>query len=82
MQEEFITQYKSISEMIERCYPQANIALLFSIEDVLNVFSEIAQMHWWSVWSGCFSKYNNLFKLVYFVLDYHIEWQYLHGFIL
>lgn len=45
MQEEFIAQYKSISEMIERCYPQANIALLFSIEDVLNVFSEIAQMH-------------------------------------
>lgn len=59
MQEEFIAQYKSISEMIERCYPQANIALLFSIEDVLNVFSEIAQMHWWSVWSGCFFKYNN-----------------------
>lgn len=45
MQEEFITQYKSIEEMIERCYPQSNIKLSFSIADVLNVFSEIAQTH-------------------------------------
>ncbi|CAG2100013.1 unnamed protein product [Medioppia subpectinata] len=45
MQEEFITQYKTIQEMIERCYPDANITLLFTIDDVLNVFSEIAQTH-------------------------------------
>jgi len=45
MQEEFITQYKAIQEMIERCYPDANITLLFTIDDVLNVFSEIAQSH-------------------------------------
>lgn len=45
MQEEFISQYKYIQEMIERCYPQSNISLLFKIEDVLNVFSDIAQTH-------------------------------------
>lgn len=45
MQEEFIAQYKNIQEMIERCYPQANISLQFTIEDVLNIFSEIAQSH-------------------------------------
>ncbi|XP_054167018.1 exocyst complex component 1-like [Oppia nitens] len=45
MQEEFIIQYKTIQEMIERCYPDANITLLFTIDDVLNVFSEIAQSH-------------------------------------
>ncbi|CAG2165014.1 unnamed protein product [Oppiella nova] len=45
MQGEFITQYKTIQEMIERCYPDANITLSFTIDDVLNVFSEIAQTH-------------------------------------
>lgn len=45
MQEEFIAQYKGITGMIERCYPQANITLAFTIEDVLNVFSEIALQH-------------------------------------
>lgn len=45
MQEEFISQYKAIQEMIERCYPDANITLTFSIDDVLGVFSEIALSH-------------------------------------
>lgn len=45
MQEEFITQYKAIQEMIHRCYPDANITLSFTVEDVLNVFSEIARSH-------------------------------------
>lgn len=43
MQEEFITQYKAIENLIQRCYPDANIKLSFSVEDVLNVFSSIAQ---------------------------------------
>ena len=45
MQEEFISQYKAISDMIEKCYPDANLNLVFSVEDVLNVFSDIAMAH-------------------------------------
>lgn len=45
MQEEFLSQYKSIQDMIEKCYPDANISLAFSVEDVLNVFSDIARSH-------------------------------------
>lgn len=45
MQEEFIIQYKHIQDMIERCYPQSNITLQFTIENVLNIFSEIALQH-------------------------------------
>lgn len=43
MQEEFITQYKAIENFIQRCYPDANIRLSFTIDDVLCVFSSIAQ---------------------------------------
>nr|XP_027198922.1 exocyst complex component 1-like [Dermatophagoides pteronyssinus] len=45
MQEEFITQYKYIQEMIKKCYPESNINLMFTIDHVLNIFSEIAQTH-------------------------------------
>ncbi|XP_074605508.1 exocyst complex component Sec3 [Brevipalpus obovatus] len=45
MQEEFISQYKILQEMIERCYPDANISLSFTINDILQVFSDIAQSH-------------------------------------
>lgn len=45
MQEEFISQYKSLQEMIEKCYPDANITLSFTIDDILQVFSDIAQSH-------------------------------------
>jgi len=45
MQEEFISQYKALQDMIERCYPDANISLSFSIDDILRVFSDIAQSH-------------------------------------
>lgn len=45
MQEEFISQYKAISEMIDKCYPDANLTLAFTVEDVLNVFSDIARSH-------------------------------------
>lgn len=45
MQGEFISQYKAIHEMIARCYPDAQLQLEFSVEDVLNVFSDIARSH-------------------------------------
>ncbi|KAK3866865.1 hypothetical protein Pcinc_027628 [Petrolisthes cinctipes] len=46
MQEEFIRQYKLIEDLIHRCYPGAMIALEFSIDDILNYFSDIAQSHY------------------------------------
>lgn len=45
MQEEFIRQYKLIDDLIHRCYPGAMISLEFSIDDILNYFSDIAQSH-------------------------------------
>jgi len=45
MQEEFIRQYKSIQNLIERCYPGSMIHLEFSIEDILQFFSDIARSH-------------------------------------
>lgn len=45
MQEEFIQQYKNLEELMQRCYPGSMMALEFSIEDILNFFSEIARSH-------------------------------------
>ncbi|XP_035207311.1 exocyst complex component 1-like [Stegodyphus dumicola] len=45
MQDEFIRQYKYIESLIERCYPGAKISLEFSINDILDFFSEIARSH-------------------------------------
>ena len=45
MQEEFIQQYKCIEDLIQRCYPGSQIALDFTINDVLAYFSEIARSH-------------------------------------
>lgn len=45
MQEEFIQQYKYIEDLIQRCYPGSMISLEFSIEDLLQYFSEIAISH-------------------------------------
>ncbi|GIY61293.1 exocyst complex component 1 [Caerostris extrusa] len=45
MQDEFIRQYKYIESLIERCYPGAKITLEFSINDILDFFSEIARSH-------------------------------------
>lgn len=45
MQEEFITQYKNIEDLIRRCYPGAQISLDFSINEVLEYFSDIARSH-------------------------------------
>lgn len=45
MQEEFIQQYKYIEELIQRCYPGSMIVLDFSIQNILEFFSEIALSH-------------------------------------
>ena len=45
MQEEFIAQYKNIEELIRRCYPGAQISLDFTINEVLDYFSDIARNH-------------------------------------
>lgn len=45
MQDEFLSQYKAIQGMIERCYPSSNLSLTFTIDDLLQVFSDIAQSH-------------------------------------
>lgn len=45
MQEEFIQQYKCIEDLIQRCYPGSQIALDFTINDVLEYFSDIARSH-------------------------------------
>lgn len=45
MQQEFVSQYEYIQGMIERCYPATNLSLTFTIDDVLRVFSDIAQSH-------------------------------------
>lgn len=45
MQEEFIRQYKSLEDMIHRCYPGAQITLEFTMKDILDYFSEIARSH-------------------------------------
>ncbi|XP_053398468.1 exocyst complex component 1-like isoform X2 [Mercenaria mercenaria] len=45
MQNEFIKQYNTYVELINKCYPDSNITLEFSIDDVLQYFSNIAQSH-------------------------------------
>jgi len=45
MQEEFIQQYKCIEDLTQRCYPGAQISLDFTINDVLEYFSDIARSH-------------------------------------
>lgn len=45
MQGEFITQYIYIQELIQRCYPDSMVTLEFTIQDILEFFSEIARSH-------------------------------------
>lgn len=45
MQEEFIQQYKYLEEFIQRCYPGSMITLEFSMNDILEFFSDIARSH-------------------------------------
>ncbi|OAD55910.1 Exocyst complex component 1 [Eufriesea mexicana] len=45
MQGEFIAQYKYIEELIKRCYPDSMVTLEFTMQDILDFFSEIARSH-------------------------------------
>ncbi|KAM6963455.1 exocyst complex component 1 isoform 3-T3 [Aplochiton taeniatus] len=45
MQDEFIRQYKHFEGLIGRCYPGSGITMEFSIQDMLEYFSSIAQSH-------------------------------------
>lgn len=45
MQKEFLNQYKLFVDMLEKCYKDSNISLEFSIGDILQMFSDIAQSH-------------------------------------
>ncbi|XP_069049669.1 exocyst complex component 1 isoform X3 [Lepisosteus oculatus] len=45
MQDEFIRQYKHFVGLIGRCYPGAGITMDFTIQDILEYFSSIAQSH-------------------------------------
>ncbi|XP_007890958.2 exocyst complex component 1 isoform X3 [Callorhinchus milii] len=45
MQDEFIRQYKHFEGLIGRCYPGSSIIMEFTIQDILEYFSSIAQSH-------------------------------------
>ncbi|XP_053531748.1 exocyst complex component 1 isoform X1 [Ictalurus punctatus] len=45
MQDEFIRQYKHFEGLINRCYPGSGITMDFTIQDMLEYFSSIAQSH-------------------------------------
>ncbi|XP_069487726.1 exocyst complex component 1 isoform X4 [Ambystoma mexicanum] len=45
MQDEFIRQYKHFEGLINRCYKGSGITMEFTIEDILEYFSSIAQSH-------------------------------------
>ncbi|XP_030628361.1 exocyst complex component 1 isoform X2 [Chanos chanos] len=45
MQDEFIRQYKHFEGLIGRCYPGSGITMDFTIQDILEYFSSIAQSH-------------------------------------
>uniref|UniRef100_H2ZSP2 Exocyst complex component 1 n=1 Tax=Latimeria chalumnae TaxID=7897 RepID=H2ZSP2_LATCH len=45
MQDEFIRQYKHFEGLIGRCYPGSGVSMEFTIQDILEYFSSIAQSH-------------------------------------
>ncbi|XP_040190656.1 exocyst complex component 1 isoform X2 [Rana temporaria] len=45
MQDEFIRQYKHFEGLIEKCYTGVGITMEFTIQDILEYFSSIAQSH-------------------------------------
>lgn len=45
MQDEFLQQLKHYDQLMGQCYPNSKTDLEFSIQDVLQYFSEIAQQH-------------------------------------
>ena len=74
MQDEFLSQYKAIQTMIERCYPSTNLSLIFTINDVLQVFSDMAQSHWVGCKINSNSYLSSLYNLLLiFVMIWMIE---------
>ncbi|XP_038255040.1 exocyst complex component 1 isoform X3 [Dermochelys coriacea] len=45
MQDEFIRQYKHFEGLIARCYPGSGVTMEFTIQDILDYCSSIAQSH-------------------------------------
>ncbi|OUC39599.1 hypothetical protein D917_04727 [Trichinella nativa] len=45
VQNEFIRQYKKYEHLINTCYPNSNIQMEFSLDDLLSCLSEIARQH-------------------------------------
>ncbi|KAL1922367.1 uncharacterized protein VTP21DRAFT_9906 [Calcarisporiella thermophila] len=45
IQEEFIKQHERFTRLIQKCYPDTNATLEFSINDLLKYFSELAKSH-------------------------------------
>ncbi|KAK7495288.1 hypothetical protein BaRGS_00013470 [Batillaria attramentaria] len=45
MQDVFINQYKRYDDLMKKCYPDSQLALEFTIDNVLQYFSDIAQSH-------------------------------------
>ncbi|XP_038625036.1 exocyst complex component 1 isoform X1 [Tachyglossus aculeatus] len=45
MQDEFIRQYKHFEGLIGRCYPGSGVTMEFTIQDILDYCSSIAQSH-------------------------------------
>ena len=71
MQEEFIRQYKYIEDLLQRCYPGAQICLDFTMEDILEYFSGIAMHHWEKLFVCLFNSFQVFFVwLKFFTLWY------------
>ena len=45
MQDEFLKQYSHFESLISTCYPDSGITLEFTIDNLLEYFSDIAQQH-------------------------------------
>ena len=45
MQDEFILHYKNFEDLVRRCYPGTQFSLEFTINEVLEYFSDIARSH-------------------------------------
>lgn len=43
IQEEFIQQHEKMEDLIQKCYPDARVHLEFTIQDLLNMMSELAR---------------------------------------
>ncbi|CAG8618334.1 12709_t:CDS:2 [Gigaspora rosea] len=49
IEEEVIRCHERFTSIINKSYPDSNISLEFSIDDLLNYFSELARSHWLTI---------------------------------